>query len=169
RQILNYLYAITERIGFSPGSAYAMVQPLTFDSCMTVISPALTSGGTLHIITRERATDPHALGEYFGNHRIDCLKITPTHFAALQASSRPHRAMPDRWLIVGGEASHWDWIQGLQKDAPLCNIFNHYGPTEATVGMLTYHLEAGREKHPASIVPMGHPLANTRAYLLDRH
>jgi acyl carrier protein len=45
--------------------------------------------------------------------------------------------------------------------------FNHYGPTETTVGVLVY--EAGKNLHDciSSTVPIGRPLANTQAYLLD--
>jgi amino acid adenylation domain-containing protein/FkbM family methyltransferase len=169
RQIVNYVCAIVERAGFEPGMSFAMVQPLTVDSSQTVLFPALAVGGTLHLVSRERAADAAALGEYFERNPIDCLKIAPSHFAALRTASRPERLMPRRRLIIGGEVSRREWAEGLARRAPGCTIFNHYGPTEATVGMLTYRLDAGAARRPTRVLPMGRPLANSKAYVLDRN
>jgi thioesterase domain-containing protein/acyl carrier protein len=144
-----------------------MLQPLSVDSSQTVIFPALVSGGCLHILSEERAADPQALSEYFSRFPIDLLKIAPSHLAALQSSSRPEQLLPRRWLIVGGEVSHWDWMNRLHALAS-CAIFNHYGPTEATVGMSTYRVEKDQNAHGSSTVPIGRPLPNTQAFLLDR-
>ncbi len=169
RQILNYAQAIAERIGFEPGASFAMVQPLTVDSSQTVIFPALCLGGTLHLISRERATDAAALGQYFTQHKIDYLKIAPSHLAALQTSQQPETLLPRRALIIGGEASRREWVEELQRLAPDCTIFNHYGPTEATVGMLTYRLGESAAQRQTRVLPMGLPLANTTAYVLDNN
>ncbi|HYG11056.1 MAG TPA: amino acid adenylation domain-containing protein [Pyrinomonadaceae bacterium] len=169
RQILNYAQAIAERVGFEPGASFAMVQPLTVDSSQTVIFPALCLGGTLHLISRERATDVAALGQYFTQHTIDCLKIAPSHLAALQTSEHPETLLPRRSLIIGGEASRREWVEELQRLAPGCTIFNHYGPTEATVGMLTYRLGESASQSKKRVLPMGLPLANTTAYVLDNN
>ncbi|WP_346345668.1 AMP-binding protein, partial [Streptomyces sp. SID5643] len=44
-------------------------------------------------------------------------------------------------------------------------VFNHYGPTEATVGVATTRLTPDRVSGEA--VPVGTPIANTRFYVLD--
>ncbi len=168
RQILNYVQAIRDRCRLEPGASFAMVQPLSFDASQTVLFPSLISGGCLHILSEEKATDPQALGEYFRRFPIDLLKITPSHLAALQVSSPSGQILPRRWLIIGGEAWHRDWLVKVQATGD-CSIFNHYGPTEATVAVLTYELKAGKVDGGSSTVPIGHPLPNIRAYLLDRY
>ena len=167
RQILNYVQGIADRCGLEPGASFAMVQPLSVDASQTTIFPALISGGTLHVIPKDRAVDALALSEYFSRHPIDLLKIAPSHLAALQTSSHPGQLLPRRWLIVGGEALRRDWFEKFQVLAE-CAIFNHYGPTEATVGMLTYRTAPGENAHGPT-VPLGRPLPNTRVYVLDRH
>ena len=137
RQILNYVHGIRDRCDLEPGTSFAMVQPLAVDTSQTVIFPSLISGGCLHVISEDRASDPQALGEYFSRYPIDFLKIAPSHLAALQTSSHPERLLPRRLLIMGGEASRRDWVKRLQAMA-CCSIVNHYGPTETTVGVLTY-------------------------------
>ncbi len=170
RAVLNYVRGISARLGPAAGSgtAFALVQPLTVDSSLTAVYVPLCTGGCLHVISQERASDPVALGEYFRDHRIDCLKIAPSHLAALQAAPDP-QLLPRRWLVLGGEAPRRSWVATLQSQAPRCMILNHYGPTEATVGMLTYCLTENEPDCRSSMLPMGRPLPNTRAYLLDAH
>ena len=42
-------------------------------------------------------------------------------------------------------------------------VFNHYGPTETTIGVATGRLEPVAD----GVVPVGSPVANTRCYVLD--
>src|SRR5262249_34860248 len=122
----------------------------------------------LHVIPKEQSSDPQALSEYFSNHGIDCLKITPSHLGAMQIGIHAKNVLPRQWLVIGGESSSPEWVEGLRRMIPQCKILSHYGPTEATVGMLTYDVEEDRTGYNTSVVPIGRPLKNTQAYLLDR-
>ena len=169
QQILNYVQGIQETYGLMPSSSYAMVQPLSVDSSQTVIFPPLISGGVLHIVSEARALDAQAFTDYFACCEIDLLKIAPSHLAALlQASAHADQLLPRHWLIIGGEASRRDWVEGFLATAQ-CTIFNHYGPTEATVGMLTYRVPKDTNSEAASTIPIGRPLPNTQAYVLDSY
>ena len=170
-QVVNYVWGIRARLGLTPGASYAMVQPLTFDSSVTMLYPALLTGGCLHILTHDQATDATALIDYFTRHRIDALKITPSHLAALQAAAGSEAAglLPCRWLVIGGEVSRRTWAEALQAMAPDCAVFNHYGPTETTCGVLTYPVREMDGSDSAATLPIGRPLPNTRVYLLDEH
>jgi non-ribosomal peptide synthetase component F len=169
RHIINYFHAIKSRVRYEPGAVFAMVQPLTVDSSQTVFFPSLLTGGCLHLISQECATDPAALSSYFTRRGIEFLKIVPSHMAALQSWPEPSQLLPRRWLVLGGEASRLDWTMQLQRLAPDCAIFNHYGPTETTVGVLTYRLNEDTTTQDTEMVPMGRPLSNVRAYVLDNH
>ncbi|HEX3560510.1 MAG TPA: amino acid adenylation domain-containing protein [Pyrinomonadaceae bacterium] len=168
RQLGNYVRGVSERLALDACRSFAMVQPLTVDSCVTAIYPPLVVGGCLHLISEERAADARELAAYFSEHRIDCLKIAPSHLAALQETSEPSRLMPRERLVIGGEASHRVWGDGLRKLAP-CKVFNHYGPTETTVGVTTYPVDESAEELRGVTLPIGKPLPNVRAYVLDRH
>jgi amino acid adenylation domain-containing protein len=170
RQLLAYAGAVVQRFGFAAGGRFAMVQPLTVDSCHTMVFPALGWGGTLHVIVRERALDAAALAEYMRAHRIDFLKIAPSHLAALVASDGAAALLPARGLFLGGEALHWDLVDRLRALAPSCAIWNHYGPTEATVGVLTYRVDGAPavDRERTLSVPLGRPLGHARVHVLDR-
>lgn len=167
RNIVNYVLGVAERFRFRSGMNHATVSTIAADLGNTVIFPALTTGGCLHVIAPERTTNQGLLAEYFEREHIDVLKIVPSHLAALQSGSHPERVMPRERLILGGEASHLEWIEQLRRMAPHCAISNHYGPTETTVGVLTYDVGAPLPKTQTGTLPLGRPLPNSRIYVLD--
>ncbi|MFE9632776.1 amino acid adenylation domain-containing protein [Streptomyces sp. NPDC006463] len=164
RQVLNYHTAVVSALGLE-AAGYAMVQPFTFDSCVTVLSSALLGGGTLHMVDADTASDGRRLAAYFAEHAIDYLKISPSHLAALEGPGAEHRVLPRRGLILGGEGSTSSFVRELLGRAE-CEVLNHYGPTETTVGVTT-HRPRARELARTSTVPIGSPLGNVRAYVLD--
>ncbi|MES1244615.1 MAG: amino acid adenylation domain-containing protein, partial [Acidobacteriota bacterium] len=165
RQVVNYVRGLVDRLGLVPGASFAMLQPLTVDSSVSVLYPSLVTGGALHLISEADALDPSALSSYFGRQPIDCLKIAPSHLAALRSASPD--ILSRRWLVFGGEASRRDWAVDLMQAAGGGQVFNHYGPTEATVGTLMCRIEPGLATGPSLSTPLGHPMANTRAHVLD--
>ncbi len=169
RQLINYLVSIVERLDLTSQRSFATVSTLAADLGNTVIFPSLCTGATLHVISRDRIADAEAMADYFNRHAIDCLKIVPSHLAALQSLSHPERVLPRQLLILGGEASDVDWVKRLATLAPNCRIVNHYGPTETTVGVITYAVE--KDSFPGRLphLPLGWPIANTQVYILDQN
>ena len=164
RQLVNYVNSILEHLTLPVGASFAMVSTFAADLGNTVLYPSLCTGGTLHLISRARASDPQALADYFKRHPIDCLKIVPGHLDALMTSAHAPDVLPRKCLVLGGEAAHWERVERIRALAPACRVINHYGPTETTVGVLTYPVEGAKR---AATVPLGRPLGNIQAYLLD--
>jgi amino acid adenylation domain-containing protein len=170
RQLQAYLDGVTRRLGLQPGWSWASVSTIAADLGHTAVFPCLTTGGHLHLISQERASDADALADYLARHPVDGLKIVPTHLEALQATAHPERILPRHCLVLGGEASRRGWAESLRETArsnPALRLFNHYGPTETTVGVLTFPLDAPLDPRQAT-VPIGRPLPNTAVHLLDR-
>ncbi|HEX8423476.1 MAG TPA: condensation domain-containing protein, partial [Pyrinomonadaceae bacterium] len=105
--------------------------------------------------------------EYFTRHKIDCLKIVPSHLQALQSYAHPEQLLPVERLVLGGETTRWELIDQLRALRPGCRIFNHYGPTETTVGVIACEVTDEDGVAVAATLPLGRPLANTQIYLLD--
>jgi len=165
RQIQNYTNAIWETLDLPAGSSFASVSTIAADLGNTAVFSALCKGGTLHLIAEEDSSDPDRLAEYFKKNEIDCLKIVPTHLAALLSAADPAAILPRRCLVLGGEACAWSLIEKIASLKPACAVLNHYGPTEATVGALTNRV--GDRLYSSETVPLGRPLTNVRAYILD--
>jgi amino acid adenylation domain-containing protein/non-ribosomal peptide synthase protein (TIGR01720 family) len=166
QQLLNYLHGILAKLDLPIGSSFATVSTIAADLGNTAIFPALCTGGCLHVISQERATNPEALAEYCEHHAIDCLKIVPSHLNALLSAAHPDKIMPRKRLILGGEALSWQLVEKIQQYAPNCQIVNHYGPTETTVGVLTYLVPDEPIPYQSETVPLGRAIANTQVYIL---
>ncbi|MCC9311438.1 amino acid adenylation domain-containing protein [Kitasatospora sp. RB6PN24] len=160
--LVNYVSSVPGRVGFGAGR-YALLQAQATDLGNTVVFAALASGGELHILDEEAVTDPQAVAEYVRANEIDFLKIVPSHLAALGAAGGLERVLPGRSLVLGGEAAPPALVEGLLAVAGERAVFNHYGPTETTIGVATTRLTSG------GIVAVGSPIANTRFYVLDEY
>src|SRR5262249_30609479 len=119
----------------------------------------------------EVATDSRKLADYQQKHRIDVLKIVPSHLGALLNSEETVPVLPRRYLILGGEALSWALVDKIRATNATCEILNHYGPTETTVGSLTLRLSEVPQlgANDSATVPIGRPIANTQVYILDQH
>ena len=166
-QLVHYVRGVTHRLGFGPGESFALVSTLAADLGNTVLFPPLVVGGCLHVISRQKTVDAGALGRYFEQRPIDTLKIVPSHLAALRRATGGIAVRPRRLLILGGEASPPEWVGELVSELPAVTVVNHYGPTEATVGVLTYRAAASALPPGASSFPLGRPLPGASVYVLD--
>ncbi|WP_197371995.1 non-ribosomal peptide synthetase/MFS transporter, partial [Streptomyces clavuligerus] len=170
RQVLTYLAGVRQRFaeaGLPDGARYVLLQSLAFDFGLTTLYLSLTTGGSLHLLP-PRTPGPE-LAAYLAEQRVDCVKLTPSHLAALSAQvDDPAELLPRRLLVLGGEASGWEWARGLAAAGARsgCRVINHYGPTEATVGATT-HLVDPALPAAGPTTPIGRPLPGARVYLLD--
>jgi len=173
RNLVNYANFITKKLHLDQhpeGLQFATVSTLGADLGNTCIYPALISGGSLHILPHETATDPQQFANYASQHPMDVLKIVPSHLQALLQSSseEAEKILPRKYLITGGEALTPKLLEKIASLNPSCEILNHYGPTETTVGSLTLELKNYDWKNAGlATVPIGRPIQNTQTYILD--
>jgi amino acid adenylation domain-containing protein/non-ribosomal peptide synthase protein (TIGR01720 family) len=167
-QLLHYVTNVGARLDVPADSHYATVSTLAADLGHTSIFPALCHGGTLQVMCDERIRDGDAFAEVMAQQGVDVLKIVPTHLAALLAAAqRPADVLPRRLLVLGGEACTWELVDRVRELAPECEVLNHYGPAETTVGVTTHRItDDDRARHPGA-PPLGRPLPGTRVYLVD--
>lgn len=168
RQLVNYVNAVAHALHLSPESSFAMPSTFVADLGNTMIYGALCRGGCLHVVPAETASDPESFRRYLKAHQIDCMKIVPSHIGALLSAERAEELLPEKLLILGGEAAAWPLIKKIKQAKPACRILNHYGPTETTVGVLTCEVTFNDSALlETATVPIGAPLANCRVYLLN--
>jgi amino acid adenylation domain-containing protein len=148
RQVTHYVRALTNRHPMLAGCSFASVSTIAADLGNTAIFTALLTGGCLHLISRERATDGAKFADYLATHDVDAIKIVPSHFSALTDSIDIKSVLPKLCLVFGGEK--------LTTTISEVTIINHYGPTETTIGTTT-----------SQDMSIGRPLPGTQAYILD--
>ncbi|MCS6287703.1 MAG: amino acid adenylation domain-containing protein [Nitrospira sp.] len=170
RNLANYSLALARKLEGPEPLQFATVSTLSADLGNTAIFPALISGGCLHVISYETATDGRLFGAYLAERPIDVLKIVPSHFKALLATGDGQALYPRTYLIFGGEPLSWELVDQVRRQAAPCTLLNHYGPTETTVGALTGVVDDPHGMRLSSTVPIGQPIDNLQAYILDeRH
>lgn len=157
------------------GWKFGLASTLAADLGNTSLFPALLSGGTLHILAKDVTTEPAAFAADAAKNKLDVIKITPNHLVALTAGKRGSElaaVLPAKWVITGGEALKLDAARAFLS-AGTCRVLNHYGPTETTVGVCTFEVTnnslADVIANGAQSIPVGKPLANTQAFVVDAH
>ncbi|MCA6119371.1 amino acid adenylation domain-containing protein [Bradyrhizobium sp. WSM 1738] len=162
--LANYVQALLQRLQPQPPSTMAMVSTVAADLGHTVLFGALASGVTLHLLSAEAVFDADAFAKVMRDGNIGILKIVPSHLRGLLQASRSADLLPRDAVILGGETCDAALLEDIRLLRPQCRILNHYGPTETTVGAVTHECETAYE---SGAVPIGLPLANLRAHVLD--
>ncbi|NAO25985.1 amino acid adenylation domain-containing protein [Pseudomonas syringae pv. dysoxyli] len=176
--LASYLRGLLEQLQLAPEASMALVSTIAADLGHTVLFGALCSGRTLHVLTEALGFDPDAFAAYMAEHQVGVLKIVPGHLAALLQAGQPADVLPQHALIVGGEACSPVLIEQVRQLKPGCRVINHYGPSETTVGVLTYEVLMSLPQDacvstgvnvgdPLRSVPVGTSLPGASAYVLD--
>ncbi|MFJ3928607.1 AMP-binding protein, partial [Streptomyces sp. NPDC090022] len=141
--LANYVASVPGRVGFDvAGGRYALLQAQATDLGNTVVFASWVSGGELHVLDEGAVTDPVVVSAYLAEHGIDFLKAVPSHLGALSSVTGVAGVLPARSLVLGGEAVSPALVSELVGHAAECAVFNHYGPTETTIGVATTRLDA---------------------------
>ena len=167
RQISNYVAAIREKLHLAEGGAFGHVSTIAADLGNTVLFPSLAHGGTLRIFAQQETTDSSRFASSCREHPLDCLKITPSHFQALLAESGDPERIPRQCLVFGGEVLPRELLATVRLLRPECRIYNHYGPTECSVGVLSEDVTFRDQVPSRGPIPLGRPLNNMSVYVLD--
>jgi len=160
QSLMDYTYGILERTNMRKCRSFGLVSTIAADLGNTVIYPSLLTGGALHIFSSSDVMSP----ERMTGVQVDCLKIVPSHWNALQ--KKDELFAPSKCLVFGGEPLGQELIEKIRSGGGICQVYNHYGPTETTVGKLVKAIdwEAGDYR-----ISLGAPIGNTQVYILDDH
>jgi acyl-coenzyme A synthetase/AMP-(fatty) acid ligase len=133
-----------------------MFAPYDFDASVWEMLMALGSGAGL-VVLHPRATAPAALAARMSDTGVTAATLPPVFLRTLGGTE----LSTVRLLVSAGEACTPDldrlWSAGR-------TFINAYGPTETTVCATMARCD-GRH----AVVPLGRPLGNLRAYVLDEH
>jgi amino acid adenylation domain-containing protein len=164
--LVNYIWWANEKYCQGERLAWPLFSPLAFDLTVTSIFVPLISGGRIVIYGEDPTMPGMAIVKIVEDRSVDIVKLTPSHLAMIK--NMDLGATRIRKLIVGGE----DFKTGLALDITKkfgrpVEIFNEYGPTEATVGCMIHRYDAAKDLGLS--VPIGVPAANAYVFILDEH
>ncbi|MEU3164611.1 amino acid adenylation domain-containing protein [Streptosporangium sp. NPDC006930] len=158
--------------GFGPGGRVLMLPPLTFDASVGDVFPALCSGAAVVLHPDPALLDGPELVRFCARHGVTAVDTAASLWRGWAAALAPG-AVPDDWpvttMMVGGErVPLWAVRAWAAATGGRVELFNHYGPTEATVCATVHRTRDGAEAAGRDHLPIGRPLPHVRAYVLDR-
>jgi amino acid adenylation domain-containing protein len=157
------LVCATDYLQLGPDDVVAFHSNLSFDASTLELWGPLLNGGSLVVTPTETVLAPDALEEHLRCHEITTLWLTTSLLAQL-AQERPALFARLRNLIFGGEAANTAAVRLLCAHGPPENLINGYGPTESTTFAVCHRVNCDAV---ADRLPIGRPIANTDAFVLD--
>ena len=153
--IANLAACHARYLELGPGSRVGQFASASFDGFGWELFMALLSGSALVIIPTERRLGTE-FKEFLASEPVTHITLTPSVLAALDESA----ISPQTVLMASGEALT---LEVMARWLPGRVMINTYGPAETTIDMTWWECQPG-----ATEVPIGHPMINTRVYVLDR-
>lgn len=164
RAILR-LVCNSDFVSFETDDVMAQHSNVAFDAVSFEVWGPLLNGATIVMFRRDQTLNAETFAELLQKEKISILFLTTAQFNYL-ASSAPAMFQPLRCLLFGGEAVNPRWVQAVLANGPPQRLLHVYGPTENTT-FSTWH-EVNTVDLTDSTVPIGTPIANSTAYVLDR-
>ena len=156
--LLNELQSMAVEPGFGSSDVILAIATISFDIAGIELFLPLTVGARTVIASRVVARDPGRLLELLKACKATVMQATPATWRMLIHSGWTGQA--DLKILCGGEKLSRDLADALVDRAG--SVWNVYGPTETTIWSTV-----GRVEKEALPVSIGHPIANTEAYILD--
>ena len=151
-------------VDFGPSEVFAQISNSSFDAITFEVWGALLNGARLVILPTPVVLSPEAFAAAIETHHLTAMFLTSSLFNVMAARC-PQAFRTVRHLLVGGDAVDPRWSRHVLQTAPLERIINGYGPTECTTFSVTHDIKDVPEG--AKSVPIGRPLSNSQAYVLD--
>ncbi len=167
RSLVNYATAIARKCEHVE-QGYVNTN-ICFDGTATSFWVPLLMGKGIELSSSSTAD---SLGELIDklnqSEQPTLFKITPAHLDALiQGNCKPKPGIR-HVMFVGGETLFTRKFQALGQAFDDVAVFNHYGPSEATVGCATFAINSQQLPQGLS-VPLGKPIDNTTLLVFNEH
>jgi amino acid adenylation domain-containing protein len=151
------------------GNTFLFKTNFTFDVSATELFGWVFGDGKLAVLDKGAEKDPRQLLEAIEKYQVTHINFVPSMLDAF-LSGLEEGDIPTleklRYLFVAGEALKGDLVNRFHRMVPGVKLENLYGPTEAAIYATWHSLPRGEE---SPRVPIGTPITNTMAYILDEN
>ena len=166
----NLIYSTAARIDFYKENPrrYLLLSSFSFDSSIAGIFWTLCSGGTLVLPGPIQALDVYQLEEQISQCRVTHTLCLPSLYSLLLRFADTEKLSSLSCVIVAGEVCSSSLPKQHHQLLPDTDLFNEYGPTEATVWSTVAKLSGGDQAFSLG-VPIGYSIPGSRARAVDQH
>jgi amino acid adenylation domain-containing protein len=162
----NLLHSTTARFDFFEDemSSFLLLSSFSFDSSIVGIFWSLCAGGSLVLPPKRIEQDLAALTDIIARESVTHTLMLPSLYQVLLSFSEQEKLSALGAVMVAGEACS-PGLKSLHfEKLPTTRLYNEYGPTEASVWCIAHEITASDD-----IIPIGRPIQNTSAYILDQN
>ncbi|MEU1126890.1 amino acid adenylation domain-containing protein, partial [Streptomyces sp. NPDC005899] len=139
----------------------------SFDASVWETWLPLLHGGCTCPVPPSVNHDPAGLLARMRDTGTTLAQFVPSHLALVLAETSPGDAPTTlRAVCCGGEPLSRGLAERV-RSAWSAEVHNLYGPTETTIDAAAHHYAGGGTEGEEGTVPLGRPVDNTRAYVLD--
>ncbi|MEE2061899.1 amino acid adenylation domain-containing protein [Rhodococcus artemisiae] len=165
RAIVNRLRWMQHAYPLTAADSVLQKTPATFDVSVWEFFWPLHTGARLVLAAPGGHRDPDYLLDLIDAQRITVAHFVPSMLAVFTATAetRPGAGASLRHLFASGEALPPETAAATRHAFPQSGLHNLYGPTEAAVDVTAWTTS----DDDTGTVPLGSPVWNTRAYVLD--
>ncbi|MGW4095222.1 amino acid adenylation domain-containing protein, partial [Nocardia sp. NPDC004718] len=160
--VVNQIRWITGEYGIDADDVVLFKTPATFDVSVWELFGPLSAGGRIVVASPDGHRDPQYLAEVIAAERVTMTSFVPSMLTVFSRSVDVASISSLRALLVAGEAFTSDAVEAFRRVSDAA-LFNLYGPTEFTV----HATHAPVAEQVDGAVPIGLPVWNTQAYVLD--
>ncbi|NOK23394.1 non-ribosomal peptide synthetase, partial [Corallococcus carmarthensis] len=151
---------------FGPEEVWLQLAPVAFDASTLELWGALLHGAKL-VLAPPHALTLEELGTLLTQERISALWLTAALYEQMALHQVEALAGVSQ-VLAGGDVLPAQRVREHLKHLPQGAVLvNGYGPTENTTFSATYTLR--RDTSLTASVPIGKPIGNSTAYVLDAH
>jgi amino acid adenylation domain-containing protein len=163
--VVNWLLWMQDEYALQADARVVQKTPYSFDVSLREFFWPLCVGATIVVARPGGHRDAEYLADLMRDERITLAHFVPSMLRLfLEEPGLEARCAALQRVVCSGEALPLDLVERFFDRLPRVRLCNLYGPTEAAVEVS--HWECRRDD-PRRLVPIGHPVANTRLYLLD--
>nr|WP_307734556.1 amino acid adenylation domain-containing protein [Xanthomonas albilineans] len=167
RGVVNRLVWMQDAYMLDRAEVVLQKTPISFDVSVWEVFWPLLTGARVQLAEPEGHKDPVYLKTLIRDACITTLHFVPSMLRALIEHGAHDPCPGIKRVICSGEALSPGLAERARAMFPAAEIFNLYGPTEAAVDVTAWRYCA--EWEHAGSLPIGHPIANTRIYILDTY
>ncbi len=157
------LVKATDYVSFSANETFLQLAPISFDASTFEIWGALLNGGKIAVLPTVSPT-LEEIGRAISAQGVTTLWLTSALFNAM-VDERLEDLRPLRQLLAGGDVLSVAHVRKVLAALPNTRLINGYGPTESTTFACCHTIESVPSDNRS--IPIGKPIANTTAYILD--
>ncbi|AKD53906.1 hybrid non-ribosomal peptide synthetase/type I polyketide synthase [Spirosoma radiotolerans] len=154
----------TTYISFRKEERLLLTGAISFDATTFELWGMLLNGGCVYVSSLDELMDISVLKRNLLQHKISTVWFTASWFNQLvDLDLALFSGLKN--LLIGGDKLSPRHVNLLKTAYPELRIINGYGPTENTTFSICHTIN----EYYTTDIPLGRPIANSRAYIINKH